>query len=53
MRYMLDTNIVRELIRNPTGPAAQRALAASDAICVSVIVAAELRSGCAKKNSAQ
>lgn len=51
MRYMLDTNIASELIRNPAGRAAQRARAASDAVCVSVIVAAELRYGCAKKGS--
>ncbi len=50
---MLDTNIVSELIRNPTGQAAQRARAAGDAVCVSVIVAAELRYGCAKKGSPQ
>jgi tRNA(fMet)-specific endonuclease VapC len=48
---MLDTNIVSELIRNPAGRAAQRARAAGDAVCVSVIVAAELRYGCAKKGS--
>lgn len=48
---MLDTNIASELIRNPVGRAAQRARAASDAVCVSVIVAAELRYGCAKKGS--
>jgi len=53
MQYMLDTNIVSELIRNPAGPAAQRARAAGSAVCVSVIVAAELRYGCAKKGSAQ
>lgn len=51
MRYMLDTNIVSELIRNPAGPAAQRARAAGDAVCVSIIVAAELRYGCARKGS--
>jgi len=50
---MLDTNIVNELIRNPTGLAAQRAREAGDAVCVSVIVASELRYGCAKKGSAQ
>ncbi len=50
---MLDTNIVSELIRNPTGLAAQRARAAGSGVCVSVIVAAELRYGCAKKGSAQ
>ena len=50
---MLDTNIVGELIRNPAGRAAQRARTAGDAVCVSVIVAAELRYGCAKKGSPQ
>lgn len=50
---MLDTNIVSELIRNPTGRAAQHARAAGDSVCVSVIVAAELRYGCAKKGSPQ
>ncbi len=48
---MLDTNVVSELIRNPTAPAAQRAREAGSAVCVSVIVAAELRYGCAKKGS--
>ena len=50
---MLDTNVVSELIRNPAGQAAQRAKAASDAVCVSVVVAAELRYGCARKGSPQ
>ena len=50
---MLDTNIVSEIIRNPAGPAAQRARAVADSVCVSVIVAAELRYGCARKGSPQ
>jgi predicted nucleic acid-binding protein len=37
---MLDTNIVSGLIRNPAGRAAQRARAAAEPVCVSVIVAA-------------
>ena len=49
---MLDTNIVSELIRNPGGCAARRAKQAGDTVCISVIVAAELRYGCAKKASA-
>lgn len=49
--YMLDTNVASELIRNPTGLVAQRVRAAGSAICISVIVAAELRYGCAKKGS--
>jgi len=51
MQYMLDTNIVSEMIRNPAGRAAQRARAAEAAVCVSVIVAAELRYGCARIGS--
>lgn len=50
---MLDTNIVSELIRNPAGPAARRARQEADAVCVSIIVAAELRYGCARKGSPQ
>ncbi len=53
MRYTLDTNIVSELIRNPAGPAARRARQEADAVCVSIIVAAELRYGCARKGSPQ
>jgi len=48
---MLDTNIVSEMIRNPAGRVAQRARAAGESVCVSVIVAAELRYGCARKGS--
>ena len=48
---MLDTNIVSEMIRDPSGRAAKRARAVADSVCVSVIVAAELRYGCAKKLS--
>jgi tRNA(fMet)-specific endonuclease VapC len=41
---MLDTHIVIDLIRHPAGPAAQRARAAGEAVCVSVIVAEEFLS---------
>jgi tRNA(fMet)-specific endonuclease VapC len=51
-RYMLDTNIISDLIRNPQGKAAKRvARAGEDNICTSIIVAAELRYGCAKSGS--
>ena len=51
-RYMLDTNIISELMRNPHGKAAKRiAKEGEDNICTSIIVAAELRYGCAKKGS--
>jgi tRNA(fMet)-specific endonuclease VapC len=49
---MLDTNIISDLIRNPQGKAAKRvAKAGEDNICTSIIVAAELRYGCAKGGS--
>jgi predicted nucleic acid-binding protein len=42
-RYMLDTNIISDLIRNPQGKAATRiARVGEDNICTSIIVAAEL-----------
>jgi tRNA(fMet)-specific endonuclease VapC len=51
-RYLLDTNIISDLIRNPQGKAARRiAKAGDDNICTSIIVAAELRYGCAKSGS--
>lgn len=51
-RYLLDTNILSDLVRNPQGPIAAHIAAASErAICTSIIVAAELRFGAAKRNS--
>ena len=51
-RYMLDTNIISDLVRNPQGNAAKRiAKAGEDSICTSTIVSAELRYGCAKSGS--
>jgi tRNA(fMet)-specific endonuclease VapC len=53
-RYLLDTNVISDLLRNPGGKAAQRiAEVGPEAICTSVIVAGELRYGCAKKGSAR
>jgi tRNA(fMet)-specific endonuclease VapC len=49
---MLDTNIISDLIKNPKGKAAKRiARVGEDTICTSIIVAAELRYGCARKGS--
>lgn len=51
-RYLLDTNIISDLIRNPQGLAAQRVgEVGADAVCTSIIVAAELRYGCARNGS--
>lgn len=54
MRYLLDTNIVSDLIRNPQGRISQRIRKIGEAqVCTSIIVAAELRYGGAKKGSAR
>ena len=52
MRYMLDTNIVSDIVRNPRGAAARqlRRVGVSE-VCVSVIVAAELRYGMSRNSS--
>jgi len=51
-RYILDTNILSDLVRNPQGRAARHiAKVGEDKICTSVIVATELRYGCAKSGS--
>jgi tRNA(fMet)-specific endonuclease VapC len=49
---MLDTNIVSQLVRHPTCEILQRITnVGPDAVCVSIISAAELRYGAAKKAS--
>ena len=52
--YLLDTNILSDLIRNPSGAIAKHLEQEKPSeICTSMIVAAELRYGCAKKRSAK
>ncbi len=52
MSYLLDTNVISDLIRNPGGKAGQRiALLREGELITSIIVAAELRYGVAKKGS--
>lgn len=52
MRYLLDTNIVSDLVRNPHGKVARRIREVGEArVCTSIIVAAELRYGAARKGS--
>ncbi len=52
MRYLLDTNIVSDLVRNPQGHIAQHIRKIGETeVCTSIIVAAELRYGAAKKQS--
>lgn len=51
-RFLLDTNILSDLLRHPRGPAAKRIAEVGDArVCTSIIVAAELRYGGAKSGS--
>jgi tRNA(fMet)-specific endonuclease VapC len=52
MRYLLDTNIVSDLVRNPQGRAAEHIRRVGEVqVCTSIIVAAELRYGAAKRGS--
>ena len=54
MRYLLDTNIVSDLVRNPQGPVAGHIRVVGEAnVCTSIVVAAELRYGAEKKASAR
>lgn len=50
--YLLDTNIISDMIRNPFGLAARRVESTEPKeICTSIVVAAQLRYGCARKGS--
>ena len=52
MRYLLDTNIVSDLVRNPQGKISQHIRSVGESqVCTSIIAAAELRYGVAKKGS--
>lgn len=54
MRYLLDTNIVSDLVRNPQGKVADRIIRVGETkVCTSIIVAAELRYGAEKKQSSR
>lgn len=52
-RYLLDTNAISNLITDPLGQVGQRAeLVGHNQVCTSVIAAAEIRYGVAKRGSA-
>jgi len=52
MRFLLDTNIMSDLVRHPRGKISDRiAEVGEEHVCTSIIVAAELRFGAARKNS--
>lgn len=50
--WMLDTNVLSELIRNPQDTLRQKVAGASpDTLCTSIVVACELRFGALRKGS--
>ena len=52
LRYLLDTNILSDLIRHPQGTVANRiSSAGEDTVCTSIVVAAELRFSAEKSGS--
>ena len=52
MRFLLDTNILSDLVRHPRGRIADRIKRVGERqVCTSIVVAAELRCGAAKKGS--
>ena len=52
LRYLLDTNIVSDLMRRPQGRVAQRLTAVGiETVAVSIVVACELRFGLAKSGA--
>lgn len=52
--YLLDTNILSELVKNPTGIVFDKIKnVGEDKICTSIIVACELKFGAEKKKSAK
>jgi tRNA(fMet)-specific endonuclease VapC len=52
LRYLLDTNIISELVRHPQGVIAMKvAQVGEESVCTSIIVAGELRFGAAKRGS--
>ncbi len=50
--YLLDTNVLSDVIKNPQGHVARRlSREKPELLCTSIIVAAEMRYGVEKKNS--
>ncbi len=53
-RYLLDTNVLSQLVREPQGRVAQRiARVGEEKVCTSIVVACELRYGAARSSSAR
>jgi tRNA(fMet)-specific endonuclease VapC len=51
-RYLLDTNVLSQLIRKPGDLVRRIASVGEDSVCTSIVVAAELRYGALKKKFA-
>ena len=52
LRYLLDTNILSDLVRHPQGRVAKKiAVEGEKSICTSIVVASELRYGADKRGS--
>ncbi len=52
--FLLDTNILSALVRDPQGAVAEHIARAGEGnVCTSIVVAAELRYGAAKRKSAR
>ncbi len=52
MRYLLDTNILSDLVRHPQGQIMRHIERVGEGqVCTSIVVAAELRYGAAKRES--
>ena len=52
LRYLLDTNIVSDLVRNPQGVISEQINSVGEtSVCTSIVVAAELRFGARKSGS--
>jgi tRNA(fMet)-specific endonuclease VapC len=54
MRFMLDTNIVSDLVRNPQGVVTRHIReVGEEQVCTSIVVSAELRFGARRRGSAR
>ncbi len=52
LRYLLDTNILSDLVKNPADRVTEKiARVGEESICTSIVAAAELRYGAAKSRS--
>ncbi len=53
-RFLLDSNVITDLVRHPSGAVARHIEDAGEHdVCTSIIVAAEVRYGAAKRGSAE